>query len=67
MPDPQEEDMPVAPADAEKRPEAPADAEERPAAPADADAPPPPPTECGRGGLPHSRRDPPASLLRVAS
>ena len=28
--------------------------------------PPPPPTECGRGGLPHSRRDPPASLLRVA-
>ena len=34
MPDPQEEDMP----------EAPADAEERPAAPADADAPPRPPT-----------------------
>ena len=55
MPDPQKEDMP----------EAPADAEERPAAPADADAP-PPPTECGRGRRPHSRRDPPASLLRVA-
>ena len=40
--------------------------EERPAVPAHADAAPPPPTECGRGGLPHSRRDPPASLLRVA-
>ena len=57
VPAPQEEDMP----------EAPADAEDRPAAPADVDAaPPPPPTECGRGGRPHSRRDPPASLLRVA-